>query len=214
MKMQLDDAGVCLVAHAAVTRPTFLTDAIQVGSTDLHSSPSPSRPQSRFTRRSYSTGAIEHSAHSADPLQSLHALDARRRRQAETGQLLPRSAGKSSIDAPSLRLPRTASDPSDAFRSNDIVPESSVSAIPKELVRRPDHTGAPKLSREPAPRLRDGISYFNTATRIVNAGFEVLPAGSQDSTPIAQDWGAVQPGEAFRTSTESKRKRLQKQWRS
>ena len=252
MRMQLGVAGVCLVAHAAVTKLVFLTNAIQADSTDLPSPPSSDRSQKRITRRSYSTGAIERSARPADALQSLHALDARRRRQAETGQLLPRSAGKTSMDAPSWERPRIASDPSDAFspfesfRSDDIVQEASGSATPLELARGTNHTGAPKLGREPVPKLgrepvpmlgrepvpmlrrepvpmlrrepvpmlRNGVSYFNTSTRIVNAGFEVHPAGSHDSTPIGREREAAEPDETSRTSTESKRNRLQKQWRS
>ena len=199
--------------------------------------PNFSLPRRPFSRRSFPTTAIanEGLTPSAQLEQSLAFLDVTRQRQAETGQLLPRSARKTSLDAP------TSSDTSgNRMGVRHHVQSEGESAVVSEDIRSaiiplPLHgtigsesntdmrwrntaagtdQGEHAVQSLPAPNPANGVSHLNTATRRVNPGFEILPVGTLQSNPTTREWGGVESGERGRTSGELKRNRLQKHRRT
>ena len=191
----------------------------------------PSRP---FKKRSFSTGTTSSSAE-----WTLESLDAHRQRQAETGQLLPRTPRGRPVPGAVPNLTRTESHPSRLCHSarsgeksraapgnrklsldepsSGVLPPCSTTTCdrPKREHSRSQNRPADTYSQMTEHSIGlTGASHINTKTRRINSGFEVLPFGTLGDTQPVHDWEDPEATMPRRRSSESKRNKLQKRRRS
>lgn len=188
--------------------------------------------------RSISSESV-YSQRTNGPETTLDALEACRVRQAETGQLFPRSArsGWSETSSPNLtdtdELPNDGRRPESAhaqhFHNNGAVdePNHCVSSSGADSSQDREDFGAgegcqrshghslPRGNDDVEPMISStGISHMNTTMRKVNPDFEILPAGTHTAAVPVTEWGSSEEKSSRRLSSESTRNKLQKRHRS